>query len=263
MSEAALTLVQDESSDEALVADAIEAQAKAEEAEAEAGSPHRWRAAERYYELSERGWTQQRIASKCRTSQQTVSVYINCVRRYQVPSKRPTFWHAYAEVTGERSPAHVALSSSESEEWYTPAAYIASVRAVLGTIDLDPASCEEANEVVGAARFYTKQQDGLAREWHGQVFLNPPYGRACAPFMDKLRREFTERRVTEAIALVSAYSTETEWFQPLFDYLICFPDHRLRGWPNPTFGSAFVYLGKNADAFIREFSQYGVIVRRA
>ena len=38
-----------------------------------------------------------------------------------------------------------AKHSSASQEWYTPAPILERVRAVLGPIDLDPASCEEAN----------------------------------------------------------------------------------------------------------------------
>ena len=42
-------------------------------------------------------------------------------------------------------------------EWYTPPYIIEKAKLVLGTIDLDPASCEYANRTVGASKIYTAE----------------------------------------------------------------------------------------------------------
>jgi hypothetical protein len=84
--------------------------------------------------------------------------------------------------------------SAASVEWYTPADIIERARRVLGSIDLDPASCAEANETVKARHYYNQADDGLSLSWNlpittswdcpdgdgggpANVWLNPPGGK--------------------------------------------------------------------------------------
>jgi len=88
------------------------------------------------------------------------------------------------------------------------------------------------------------------------------------PFVARLVEQFKAGITTEAIVLVNANSTETKWFAPMWDYTLCFTDHRIdfetpAGAKNgSTHGSVFVYLGKNTEAFAREFDQFGYVVAR-
>ncbi len=177
-------------------------------------------------------------------------------------------------------------------EYYTPADIIELARRTMGTIDLDPASSPIANQRVKAARYFTIADDGLSQAWHGNVWMNHPYGdaeKACkvnctkkrckkrghciaadnpgnAGWIDKLVGEHRSGRATQACCIVHA-STSEAWFQPLYDFPICFSDHRIRflrpdGTPadSPTKGSAIVYLGPNVDRFVAEIWPLGRVM---
>lgn len=72
--------------------------------------------------------------------------------------------------------ATASRHSSESSDHYTPRHIVAAARVSLGSIDLDPASCAEANEEIKASTYYSEADDGFTRPWSGRVFLNPPGG---------------------------------------------------------------------------------------
>lgn len=164
--------------------------------------------------------------------------------------------------------AHVGQNSGENE-WYTPEPFIDAARAVMGAIDLDPASSDVANTVVGAAAYFTAQDDGLSQDWHGRIWMNPPYAQPLvSQFCAKLRDEYDSGSVTGAIVLVNN-ATETAWFQRIIGAAsaVCFPLARVKFWApdrvssTPLQGQAVVYLGNDAAAFIREFAAFGWCAR--
>jgi hypothetical protein len=104
------------------------------------------------------------------------------------------------------------ITGTGKNELYTPAKYVEPARAVLGEIDLDPASCAVANETVRAAKFFDVEDNGLTHEWRGRVWLNAPFSQPLiSQFTEKMIKEFRDGRVTEAIMLVHNY-TDTKWF---------------------------------------------------
>lgn len=157
--------------------------------------------------------------------------------------------------------------STTGVEWYTPPEYINAARDVMGGIDLDPATSVKANETVQADAIFTEEDDGLEHNWNGRVWLNPPYGKGSGQFTTKLVAEYEAGRVDEAVLLLNAYGFDSEWFQPLWQFPICFTDHRIeftspdKDSGGPANGNIFVYLGGDVEAFIDQFEQYGTIVQ--
>lgn len=136
--------------------------------------------------------------------------------------------------------ARAALTSALNNESYTPPQIITPAREALGgDIDLDPASCSFANDVVRARYYFDEQDNGLRRLWFDEgrtvhekepysctVFLNPPGGTldretlqpmprdpktgkqrnggvsSVAVWWFKLLREYRAGRVTSAVFLV-------------------------------------------------------------
>lgn len=153
-------------------------------------------------------------------------------------------------------------------EWYTPQDHIERARRVLGGFDVDPASNPIAQEHIGARKFFTEETNGLAQEWNGSVWLNPPYAQPLiGQFMAKLCEEHAAGRCREAIALTHNY-TDTRWFQDTARAAsaICFTRGRIKFYsPSgdiaaPTQGQAFFYFGPNADNFAAEFAEVGFVV---
>jgi hypothetical protein len=156
--------------------------------------------------------------------------------------------------------------------------YIEAAREVMGSIDLDPASCEQANRTVKATNYYTEKDDGLKQNWHGNVWCNPPYGHINSVkggtkngytplFTQKLLHEYRVGNVTQAILLVLGNACFMKWFYPLWEFPLCFHDGRIYfNLPDGSksdfgFGNTFIYIGPHEDRFIKHFSLFGRIVK--
>jgi len=159
----------------------------------------------------------------------------------------------------------IAMLHTGDQESYTPEQYIESAREVMGSIDVDPASNEFANETVKAKTYYTVEDDGLTKEWNGNVFLNPPYEFPLIKnFVDKLLEEYRAGRTKRAILLTNN-NTDTQWFHDAgrVSGIICFTRGRINFYKKdgsvsqPTNGQAFFYFGDEPEKFKASFRQYG------
>ena len=151
-----------------------------------------------------------------------------------------------------------------NNEWFTPPCYIESARKVMGSIYLDPASNNHAQETVKADIYHTIENCGLNTEWTGNIWMNPPYSaKEIKIFIDKLLTS----NFNQAIVLTNN-SADTSWFVNLASAcdFMCFTSGRIKFHNKdgessaPTNGQTFFYFGSNTKGFADEFKQYGLIM---
>ncbi len=154
-----------------------------------------------------------------------------------------------------------------NDERFTPPEYIRAAREVMGNIHLDPASHRLAQKVVQADTYYTQQDDGLTKDWHGSVWLNPPFSQPqISQFVDKLVTEFLGGTVQQAILLTNN-SSDTTWFHKAATHaaMLCFTRGRIRcvgpdGGGTPMQGHVLFYFGREQQRFYQIFTQFGTLL---
>jgi len=244
---------------------------------------------ERIVELHEQGLTQREIAQEVGLTPMGVNKVVNkrnTAESLQEPQPSPEPTIEAAELATamreiepeaktytldearEKVKPHVAHNSGNNE-WYTPPEYIDAARQAMGSIDTDPASSEIANKTVGANIFFTKETNGLAQKWHGNVWMNPPYAQPLiSDFSRAITDKFTDGEISQACVLVNN-ATETQWFQYMLNEAcaVCFTRGRVRfldvhGNPGgaPLQGQAVLYFGDRVDEFTDAFSRFGSVL---
>lgn len=162
------------------------------------------------------------------------------------------------------------LTSSETNEHYTPHDIINATKEVIGEIDLDPASNLIAQQWIGATKFYTKEDDGMSKNWEGRVWLNPPYGKkskdnyGAGKWFEKLHESYISGSVIEAIALGRGDSIGLKLLTKNYVWCDCdrisFLDEKGNIQSNPVPGSRIFYLGMRNTQFAKVFKQFGTIL---
>jgi hypothetical protein len=148
-------------------------------------------------------------------------------------------------------------------EYYSPPEIVDAARAMYGgVIDLDPASCRAANEVVKATDFFSIRDNGLAQRWHGRVWINPPF--PWKPWVPKLLSEWRAGNVVSVIALSTTRVTTARYFAPLVESstAVLKMQGRIRFWgpsaaASPDDGHELYYFGPDAMGFEQHFAPFG------
>lgn len=156
--------------------------------------------------------------------------------------------------------------TSGKTAYFTPKAITVRASFAMGGIDLDPASCPAANLIIGAKWFWTKDDNGLSKSWHGKVWMNHPFSReGNAKWINKLVEEYECGNIEQACCITFACTSE-KWYQPLLKQPLCFLyprtnylDEHGQKVVGVTKGSTVAYFGRNVNEFVYYFSQLGVV----
>ena len=173
-----------------------------------------------------------------------------------------------AWLEGERPAPRAVLTSSASDEWYTPPEYIELSRSVMHGIDLDPASNDTAQTWVNATTYYTVNDNGLEQPWFGRVWLNPPYGSQVSAWTKKATICYEQGSINQALLLVRP-AAGSNWYQELSSrFPSCIPDKRIKfidangkQQKSPVHDNVLFYMGNDIERFKEVFGSSGVVTR--
>lgn len=131
----------------------------------------------------------------------------------------------------------IVQHQSKTDQHFTPPEIVEAARNTMGEINLDPASCEIANEkIVKADNFFDESVNGLSEDltWNGKVFLNPPGGKiknqsSQRIWLDRLIQEWASGTTESAIFV--AFNLEIIRMRPyVLEFPHCIPKNRIRYW---------------------------------
>ena len=159
------------------------------------------------------------------------------------------------------------------DNYYTPSKFIESARRVMGSIELDPTSCDLANETVKATRILTIEnsmfRNSIACE---NMFFNPPYSQPL-PFVERVVDGVLSGEIGQVIGVLNT-DHSTRWWREIekIASAYCFLHDRIQfidanngdltkttSNNRPQF---FFYVGANVEVFESEFSQYGLVLKK-
>lgn len=95
--------------------------------------------------------------------------------------------------------------SSATDQWATPPEFFGRMAQEFA-FDVDVCALPE-NAKVG--RYFTPQENGLAQEWRGICWMNPPYGRGIGAWV---RKAYESAQQGATVVCLLPARTDTAWF---------------------------------------------------
>lgn len=137
--------------------------------------------------------------------------------------------------------------SSEKQTWETPQDFFNKVN---GFFNFNLDACAE-KETAKVKRYYTIDDNALTKDWIGNVWCNPPYGREQVKFIHKALEQHKKYGST-IVMLIPARPDTKVWQDLIFKNAsqVCFIKGRLKfgnATENAPFPCALVVFGKSAN----------------
>ena len=157
----------------------------------------------------------------------------------------------------------------ENNEHATPPKIWRPIARAVDGFDVDPASGAESTPI--ASTRFTKEDDGLSKAWHGDVWLNPPWstngnGSAKEQWLAKARSEANRDAVDRVVVIIPS-DTGAHWFHEhvLAADAVCFVGPgRIPfegGGRNPSFALVMAVFGDVDDELADALNSLGEVVR--
>ena len=161
--------------------------------------------------------------------------------------------------------ADMATSVVMEGDFYTRPDIVEPARRTMGGINLNPASCPDANGVVQATDFFGIKENGLLRDWYGRVWLNPPFGKWNEGWAPKVVHEWERGHIDQMCLLASTRAITGQGFLPIKETAdaLWIGHGRIPFWgpkatSSPDEGHVVFYFGERRAAFRAEFEGSGL-----
>jgi phage N-6-adenine-methyltransferase len=105
-------------------------------------------------------------------------------------------------------------SHDAGEKWATPGRIWRPLANALGGFDLDPAAGCEPTPI--ASNRFTVEDNGLAKDWYGDVWLNPPYGREHNEKWAMKAASEARRDAVDTLTALVPNSLGAAWYQDYY-----------------------------------------------
>jgi len=165
---------------------------------------------------------------------------------------------------------HQHRETGDGDEYATPPSLWRPLARAVGGFDVDPCSGAESTPI--APTRYTAEEDGLAQAWHGDVWVNPPFGDKTSvgggkrgEWLTKARNEAARDEVRTVTVLLPV-DTSTAWFHQgaLEADTVCFLNHRteFEGQDGHTsFATMLLVFGSPPDELVEALEKRGAVFR--